>query len=322
MKGERAELLPNEGDFKLPNPKGIPAQSPWLRQSRYHGSSVTKTSPTPKELRPKPQPASGSHNPFGVASIKPYLPNVARASQRWAVGHNPFGIEKPFSQQADKLAICHNPAVLCRDPAKSKLSWAMLLAIATSLSLSARAAGPEEAVKVPMLRPAHAEILPSFWEQYGLWVVLAGLVVIGLAAFVVWLLTRPQAPVVIPPEVQARQALGALPAQATDGATLSRISQILRHYVRRTFELPPVELNTTEFCQVLANHPKIGLALALALGEFLRDNDVRKFSPASLTLPAVSPVTQALALIDKCEARRADLAGQSTASPQPADQPA
>jgi len=184
---------------------------------------------------------------------------------------------------------------------------AFFLTVMASFPLFVQAAGPGIANAIPPLRPPHAEIPLTFWEHYDWVIIAAGLGLAGLVGIIAWRLTRPQPPVVIPPEEQARLALNALPASATDGATLSRISQILRHYLRRTFELPTVELTTTEFCQVLAAHPQIGVGLSLALMEFLRDNDLRKFSPDGAAQPPANAVTQALTLVDKCEARRADL---------------
>ena len=64
---------------------------------------------------------------------------------------------------------------------------------------------------------------------------------LALVALAVWWLTRPKPPVVVPPEVQARQALEPLRQQAEDGAVLSQVSQILRHYVSAAFALPPGE---------------------------------------------------------------------------------
>src|ERR1035441_8033035 len=130
------------------------------------------------------------------------------------------------------------------------------------------AAAPISADDIPPLRPAHGEMAPTFGEHYGLWVVIAGVLLLALVCGVAWLLTRPKPPVVVPPEVQARQALDALRQQPEDGALLSRVSQILRHYVTAAFELPPGELTTAEFCAMIATHSSIGPELSVALSEF------------------------------------------------------
>jgi len=157
----------------------------------------------------------------------------------------------------------------------------------------------------------------AFWEQYGLWVVLGGVAVLALAGAGAWLLTRPKPPVVVAPEEQARGALEPLREKPEDGALLSRVSQVLRHYVTAAFHLPPEELTTAEFCRAMSGQGRIGPDLSAALSEFLRQCDERKFSPPAPT-PPLSAVAQALKLIEQAQARRAALAqpvAQLTGSP-------
>jgi hypothetical protein len=119
------------------------------------------------------------------------------------------------------------------------------------------------------------------------------------------------------PEVQARQALEPLRQQPEDGALLSRVSQVLRHYVATAFDLPPGELTTAEFCAAIAAHGPIGPELSTALSEFLRQCDQRKFSPPA-PAPPFSAVAQALKLIDQAQTCRHALAQPArppTASP-------
>jgi Domain of unknown function (DUF4381) len=160
---------------------------------------------------------------------------------------------------------------------------------------------------IPPLRPPHAEIPPTFWEQNGLWIVIVGVLVLALVGAVAWFLTRPKPPVVVPPEVQARQALEPLRQQPDDGVLLSRVSQILRHYVAAAFDLPPGELTTAEFCHTIASHAGIGPDLSAALSEFLRQCDQRKFAPSAPADP-FSAVAQAFMLIDQAQTRRLALA--------------
>jgi hypothetical protein len=179
--------------------------------------------------------------------------------------------------------------------------------------LSGSAAGAAAPEDIPRLLPPHAEIPPTFWEQYSLWVIIFGVVVLALVCVAAWFLTRPKSPVIVPPEVQARQALELLRQQPEDGARLSRVSQILRHYAAAVFDLPPGELTTVEFCRAMAGHSRIGLELSGALGEFLRQCDERKFSPPS-PVPPFGAAARALQLIDQAEIRRLALA-QSAAQP-------
>ncbi len=156
---------------------------------------------------------------------------------------------------------------------------------------------------IPPLRPPHAEMAPTFWEQHGIGVALCVGFFLALVGVAIWFLTRPKPPVVIPPEVLARKALEPLGQRPEDGALLSQVSQILRHYMSAAFNLPPIELTTTEFCRAIAGHELVGPELSAALSEFLRQCDQRKFSPPA-PAPPLSVVDHALKLIDQAQARR------------------
>jgi hypothetical protein len=171
--------------------------------------------------------------------------------------------------------------------------------------------------EIPPLRPPHAEIPATFWDQYSAWVILAGVLVMALVGAIIWFFTRPKPPVVVPPDLLARKALEPLRQQPEDGALLSRVSQVLRHYVAAAFDLPPGELTTAEFCGAITGHPLIGPELSAALSAFLRLCDQDKFSPPA-PVPPLSAVAQALKLIDQAQARRLTLAqsaGQPAQSP-------
>ncbi len=187
----------------------------------------------------------------------------------------------------------------------------------TAILLAARVQAQDDTNEIPQIKPPHAALPPTYWELHGTIIMMAGVVFLALVGFVIWALTRPRPPVVIPPAVAAREALAALPALASEGERLSRVSQIVRHYVQQAFDLPRVELNTTEFCQVVAAHPALGPELAAALAAFLQDSDRRKFSPAPApanAVDAVNAVTRALGLIEQGETRREHLRVQTVAA--------
>ncbi len=184
--------------------------------------------------------------------------------------------------------------------------WSSFLILYSSFHVLAAATNPPGADDIPPLRPPHAELPPTFWEQHSLWVIVAGILLLGLAGAAAWFLTRPHPPAAVPPEVQARQTLQVLRHQPEDGALLSRVSQTLRHYVHAAFDLPPGELTTTEFCRAVAGHGAIGPELSTALSEFLRACDRHKFSPPA-PVPSLGAVSRALQLIEQAEARRAQL---------------
>lgn len=171
------------------------------------------------------------------------------------------------------------------------------------------AATKDAAEDIAPLRPALPEIPPTFWEQYGLWMILAGVLLVVIICAGAWLLTRPKPPPLVPPEAVARQALEPLRGQPETGALLSRVSQILRHYAAAAFDLGTGELTTNEFCLAAASQPQLGPDLADALSQFLRQCDQRKFAPAP-PQPPLGAVAQAEKLVALGESRRLVL-GQS-----------
>ncbi len=174
---------------------------------------------------------------------------------------------------------------------------------------------PPKKDEIPPLRPPRGELPPGFWEQHGLWVIVLSVLALAALGAILWWFLRPKPPIIIPPATQARQTLAPLAGQPEDGALLSRVSQVLQHYVLAAFRLPAEELTTAEFCQVIRSHEQIGSELSQATGEFLKQCDEQKFAPRP-PRPALGAVGQALKLIDLAEARRAALE-QAAASAQP-----
>jgi hypothetical protein len=158
-------------------------------------------------------------------------------------------------------------------------SWMFFLLAFSVLPLFAQA--PTNAL--PALAPPDGEIPPTFWEQHGTMILLAGIALIAAAVLILWKIFQPRPAVVRPPEILAREALTKLLNLPEDGRHLSEVSQILRHYFIAAFELPAAELTTTEFCAALAASEKIGGELAGIVAGFLRECDERKFSPRPAT---------------------------------------
>jgi len=156
------------------------------------------------------------------------------------------------------------------------------------------------------LRPPRAEIPPTFWERYNIWIIAASLIFLALIGIIVWIVTRPKPPIIVPPEIRAKQALDLLLNKPEDGLVLSRVSQILRHYIADAFALPPGELTTTEFCRLIAGHEGVGPELAGTISDFLRRCDERKFTPSPPSAPITAPAT-ALKLVETAQARLAEL---------------
>ncbi len=158
---------------------------------------------------------------------------------------------------------------------------------------------------IPPLRPPHAEIPPSFWEQHAASVSLGGVALLAFIGLAIWFATRPRPPFLVPPEVQARGDLAALRKLPEDGRVLSRISQAVRRYFGTAFSLPPGELTTTEFCQAIAANGQIPSALATDTADFLRRCDERKFAPDTPATTGTAEVAQQL--IEQAETHREQL---------------
>lgn len=159
--------------------------------------------------------------------------------------------------------------------------------------------------EIPPLLPPLNEIPPTLWEQHGVLIVMLGVVVTALlAAAIAWLL-KPKPATPVPIEIQTRNELELLRLPAEDGKTVSRVSQVLKHYFAVAFDLPSSEMTTAEFSLAVARCEKIGNALAASIGEFLRHCDKRKFShTAEIQFSACS---RALELVEQGERRRAEL---------------
>jgi len=171
-----------------------------------------------------------------------------------------------------------------------------------------------DTTNVPLkLLPPYGELPPTFGEQHATLISFAGLGLLALIAFALRQIFRPKPEIIIPPEVQAREALENLRRQPEDGAVLSRVSQVVRHYFSAAFQLSPGELTTTEFCREISGREKVGAELSNAAANFLRECDARKFSatPSAATLDAAN---QALNLVARAEQRRAQL--RQLAEPQ------
>jgi hypothetical protein len=181
------------------------------------------------------------------------------------------------------------------------LSAVLLFLAAFPLRGQTSASGTNAPLK---LSPPYGELPPTFFEQHGISMVFAGLGIVALAAFGLWLIFRPRPKIIIPPEVEARQALEMLRERPEDGAMLSRISQVLRNYFMTAFKLAPGELTTTEFCYQISDNEEIGTELSDATAGFLRDCDARKFSPTTGS-EKLNAAKQALQLVEQAEQRRA-----------------
>jgi hypothetical protein len=167
-------------------------------------------------------------------------------------------------------------------------------------------AGAQSTNDIPPLRPPHAEIPPTFWEQHTTSVGLVGFTLLALTGVVIWWATRPKPPVIIPPEVQARGDLESLRKLTEDGRVLSKVSQAVRRYFGAAFALPPGELTTAEFCRAMAANDQVGPELSTTTRDFLQRCDERKFAPEAPPAATVA-ADYALKLVEQAETHREQL---------------
>lgn len=183
-------------------------------------------------------------------------------------------------------------------------SFAALCCVAVTTCLAAT--NSETVDDALTLRPPHAELPPTVWEQYGTSLVIGSILLLVVVGVALWLLLRPKPSVPVPIEILSRKELEALHQRTEDGQVLSQVSRVLRRYVAGAFALPPDELTTAEFCQVIARHENIGPDLAERVGDFLRNSDELKFAPSGSPTP-IGAAARALELVKLGEARRAYL---------------
>jgi len=155
---------------------------------------------------------------------------------------------------------------------------------------------------LPPLAPPRELMPPAFWEQHETALIVAAFALLASACLIIKLLLRPQPPVILPPELVARQALDRLQRLPEDGKIVSEISQILRRYVIAALEFPRGELTTTEFSAALAGNSKINPELVQSIVSFLSECDQWKFSGADPAAP-INAAARALVLIAGVQAR-------------------
>jgi hypothetical protein len=166
---------------------------------------------------------------------------------------------------------------------------------------------------LPKLLPPYGPMPPTFWEQHGTNIIIAGIALALLAGSALWRICRPKLPVVVPPEVQAREALAKLQHRPEDGRLLSEVSQVLRRYVGAVFGFPGSEMTTTEFSAAISAHVGIGPQIADGLASFLRACDTDKFI-AKNEAPPLNAVRRASQFVEQIERRRQELHARKLSS--------
>lgn len=184
--------------------------------------------------------------------------------------------------------------------------WRLFLCLlaAEAPNLAFALSQTEEPGKIPDLRPPEELIPPTFWEQHGGMVVAGAALVVVALSIAVWLLRRPKPALPpVPPEEQARRALGALKDRPEDVALVDEVSRILRSYLQTVFLPGREELTTEEMHAELSRRTGLPPEMLAALRELLKECDARKFAPVPPPAPR-GGVSRALDLVDRLEAQR------------------
>jgi hypothetical protein len=169
--------------------------------------------------------------------------------------------------------------------------------------LSFSATNSELADEIPPLRPPRGELPPGFWEQNGTWISVVAVLLLAVASVAVWIFRRPRVPAPLPPDIEAREALGRFAGKAETGEIISKVSAIVKRYFSLAFDLPRDELTTSEFVRASAQSGKVGAELASRIESFLRDCDQRKFTTPGHAQPPWILIS-ATRLIELGEQRR------------------
>jgi hypothetical protein len=143
--------------------------------------------------------------------------------------------------------------------------------------------GPPAAATPPMIRPEEA---PVDYSSFPTWMlVLGGLVVVALLAFLVWRLLRwaRTPPVIMPPRPRT-VALAELErlrplTEALEPYEFSIVvSHVLRRYTEAQYLVPALEQTSPEFLAAIAKDVHFSPAERRLLAEFLEVCDTIKFA--------------------------------------------
>lgn len=167
---------------------------------------------------------------------------------------------------------------------------------------------------LPPLSPPYGELQPTFWEQYHAAVIIGGIAMILLTAFLIWWSLRSKPVPVPPPAKIARDALEPLRIQAEDGSLLSAVSQILRRYIGAVLHFSGSGMTTAEFTATMTGTFKLDPQFTSVLSDLLDACDKDKFV-AHRKAPPLNAVERALQLIDLVERSEAQLKATGGSKP-------
>lgn len=160
------------------------------------------------------------------------------------------------------------------------MRWVGVMVFALAVPLLAQQAvedirGPKPLIEIPEPEPA------TPWLNYGLWALLAVLLIAGL----VWMIKR-RSKAEVTAEERAKLELERLGRRGSDleaGEFALAASQVVRIFIERKFGLAAPKRTTEEFLQELASKENQALSSRLEpLRGFLKSCDMAKFAGVDL----------------------------------------
>lgn len=126
-----------------------------------------------------------------------------------------------------------------------------------------------------------------FWSLLGAVAILVAVLLgIWIHRYRLRLANRPSGPPPLPPAEWARQALDRLASEESrysDKEYVVAISDVVREYLERAFDLPAPERTTEEFLVEIAEHAVFIPAMREEMSGFLRRADLVKFAAQPLS---------------------------------------
>jgi len=156
---------------------------------------------------------------------------------------------------------------------------------------------------IPELRPAEGLLPPTFLEQHGQTIMLAGLT--GILVLVLWLFwRRRKLPAVsLPPEQVIRKTLRGLEGVLDNSVLAGLVLQALRQYIPAALAWPRGELTADEMIFRLGSEKKFAAELNEEITGLLRECEQKQFCSRRLD-GAGRLAARALAVVEKVEAAK------------------
>lgn len=156
---------------------------------------------------------------------------------------------------------------------------------------------------IPDLRPAEESLPPTFWEQHGQTILLAGLtVVLVLTLLILWRRRKLPAASVSPEQI-ARETLRKLEGAPDNSVLAGLVLHALRQYIPAALVWPPGELTADEIVLRLNSEKKLATELNAEIIILLQQCEQRHFFSGQLK-EAGRLAARALAVVKKIEAAK------------------